>query len=157
MTQVCQVGRGDTLEGEPGGVAGSGSGEPTVESLLNALAALPAGTSAVEALGPSIGRLDSRAVAALLKETAKAGQTPRAVELFDWLRAQPEGSGLTKLCNVFTYTTMIRHRHPPASISGPCLPSRAAKGKLCADRLISCHAMQLFAFACYCRRLTNPP
>ena len=47
----------------------------------------------------------SRAVAALLKETAKAGLPHRALELFDWLRGLPPSNDLSVLCDVFTYTT----------------------------------------------------
>ena len=50
-------------------------------------------------------RVCSRAVAALLKETAKAGLPHRALELFDWLRGLPPSNDLSVLCDVFTYTT----------------------------------------------------
>lgn len=33
--------------------------------------------------------------------------TCRASELFDWLRALPEGHELVGLCDVYTYTTLI--------------------------------------------------
>lgn len=69
---------------------------------------LPPGKSVVEVLASAIGAMDSRATAALLKEVAKAGHPGRAVEIFDWLRSQKEGSSLNSLCDVFTYTTMIR-------------------------------------------------
>lgn len=124
------MGRGDRLDGETGaGGVGGGGGEPTVEALLRTLASLPAGASAVEALGPAIGRLDSRAAAALLKEAAKTGQSARAVELFDWLRGQPEGSALAKLCNVFTYTTMIRQA--PLRVAPQSIPTRVRRTILC--------------------------
>lgn len=49
--------------------------------------------------------LDSRALAAMLKELARVGCADRAHELFDWLRALPPGHDLAPLCDVFTFTT----------------------------------------------------
>ena len=49
--------------------------------------------------------MDSRAVAFLLKDVSKAGLAHRALEVFHWLRNLPESHPLSKLCDVFTYTT----------------------------------------------------
>lgn len=38
---------------------------------------------------------------------ADRGCACRSAELFDWLRALPEGHELAKLCDVYTYTTVI--------------------------------------------------
>jgi len=53
--------------------------------------------------------LDSSALAALLKDLSKQGQIRRAVELFDWLRGLPPDHELHRLCDLYTYTTMISH------------------------------------------------
>jgi hypothetical protein len=49
--------------------------------------------------------MDSRAVAAMLKELARVGCAGRAHELFDWLRGLPPTHELAALCDVYTFTT----------------------------------------------------
>ncbi len=49
--------------------------------------------------------MDSRAVAAMLKEMARVGCGGRAQEVFDWLRSLPPTHDLAPLCDVFTFTT----------------------------------------------------
>lgn len=49
--------------------------------------------------------MDSRAVAFLLKDVSKSGLAHRALEVFHWLRNLPPTHDLSKLCDVFTYTT----------------------------------------------------
>jgi pentatricopeptide repeat domain-containing protein 1 len=51
--------------------------------------------------------LDSSALAALLKELAKQGHAKRGVEIFDYLRALEPSHELSRLCDLYTYTTMI--------------------------------------------------
>eukprot|EP00775_Hariotina_reticulata_P004644 gene4644-4896_t len=54
-----------------------------------------------------LANLDSRGLAALLKELAKGHHGKRAREVFDFLRSLPGENGLAALCDVFTYTAMI--------------------------------------------------
>ena len=55
----------------------------------------------------SISGLDSRAVAALLKELAKTGSVHRAQEFFDYVLGLGEQHEAARLCDVFTYTAAI--------------------------------------------------
>ena len=41
------------------------------------------------------------------EDTSSAWPACRSAELFDWLRTLPEGHDLAKLCDVYTYTTVI--------------------------------------------------
>ena len=52
-------------------------------------------------------RLESRAVSLLLKDLGKAGESERARELFDSLRALEREHALSGLCDVYTYTAAI--------------------------------------------------
>ena len=61
----------------------------------------------LDAVREGLPHLDSRAVAALLKELSKGGLPYRAAELFDWLRALPESDPLARLADLYTYTTII--------------------------------------------------
>ncbi len=61
----------------------------------------------MDAVQEGLHRLDSRAVAALLKELAKNGLPHRAAELFDWLRSLPPDHALARLADLYTYTTII--------------------------------------------------
>jgi len=83
--------------------------EFTVESLSRAVLALKPSQHIMEAARLSAGlqALDSRAVAALLKELAKAGAPQRASELFDYLRSLPKTDHLSVLADLYTYTTVI--------------------------------------------------
>ena len=55
----------------------------------------------------SISGLDSRAVAALLKELAKTGSVHRAQEFFDYILGLGDQHEAGRLCDVFTYTAAI--------------------------------------------------
>lgn len=68
---------------------------------------LPRGDPLPERLFRALAHFDSRAIALLLKDLSKVGQDPRAVELFDWLRALPERHPLHAVCDVYTYTAVI--------------------------------------------------
>jgi len=101
--QVTKVGCGQPLE-----AANKLSfSEMSVEDLVRVIQSLPADTSVVLAVSQALCYLDSRALAALLKELAKVGCANRAVELFDWLRNFEPGDDLASLCDVYTYTTMV--------------------------------------------------
>lgn len=64
-------------------------------------------TSVVDAVQDGLYCLDGRAVAALLKELSKNGLQQAAAELFDWLRQLPGSHQLSRLVDVYTYTTII--------------------------------------------------
>lgn len=93
--------------------------QASVEDLVHICSTLAPGASAVAAVSGSLGCLDSRALAALMKELARAQHAARAMELFDWLRALPPDHELSCLCDVFTYTTAI-------SLMGPTQQLRRA-------------------------------
>ncbi|GMH35501.1 hypothetical protein BSKO_03369 [Bryopsis sp. KO-2023] len=101
--QVTKVGWGQSLEAG-GKLAFS---EMSVEDLVRVIQSLPPETSVVLTVSQALCYLDSRALAALLKELAKVGCVNRAIELFDWLRGFEQGHELSALCDVYTYTTMI--------------------------------------------------
>ena len=69
----------------------------------------------VASVEQGLAHLDSSALAALLKDLSKQGQIKRAVEIFDWLRGLPSEHELHRLCDLYTYTTMISqcgsHQH----------------------------------------------
>lgn len=83
--------------------------EYTVESLVRSVLTLKSSQGIMEAprLASGLSVLDSRAVAALLKDLAKAGAPHRAWELFDYLRAVPSDNELSALADLYTYTTII--------------------------------------------------
>ena len=85
----------------------------TVEHLVAVIRNLPANQAVIPAVAPGLKYMDSRAVAFLLKDIAKNGLPHRAVEIFDWLRKQPASHELSRLCDVYTYTTGL-----PISIAG---------------------------------------
>ena len=101
--QVTKVGCGQPIK-TPNKLSFS---EMSVEDLVRVIQSLPADTSVVLAVSQALSYLDSRALAALLKELAKVGCANRAVELFDWLRNFEPGDDLASLCDVYTYTTMV--------------------------------------------------
>jgi len=68
---------------------------------------LKPGQAVVEAVRTGLYSLDSRAVAALLKELSKSGLPHRAAELFDWLRSLPPDHELSRLADLYCYTTII--------------------------------------------------
>ena len=77
--QVTKVGCGQPLEA----TNKLSFSEMSVEDLVRVIQSLPADTSVVLAVSQALCYLDSRALAALLKELAKVGCANRAVELFD--------------------------------------------------------------------------
>lgn len=81
--------------------------------------ALPPDASAVAAVSSALAYLDSRAMAALMKELAKAQQLVRAMEIFDWLKSLSADHELYGLCDVYTFTTAI-------SLMGPSQQLRRA-------------------------------
>ncbi|KAK9795872.1 hypothetical protein WJX73_003023 [Symbiochloris irregularis] len=93
--------------GHGGNLGPDSSGDLTVEDLVALVQKLPGDVPVVPAVSEGLWTLDSRALAALLKELNKAGLTQRAFELFDWLRELPSSHELYALCDVFTYTTVI--------------------------------------------------
>lgn len=81
----------------------------TVEEILQVVRHMPRGASVVHAVRDSLQYLDSRALAALLKELSKTGLRDMAFHIFNWLR-EPQQSmdpAYGGLLDVFTYTTMI--------------------------------------------------
>eukprot|EP00210_Caulerpa_lentillifera_P002371 g2274.t1 len=101
--QVTKVGSGQPLE--PSNKLSFS--EMSVEDLVRVIKTLPPDTSVVLAVSQALCYLDSRALAALLKELAKVGCANRAIELFDWLRNFEPTDELASLCDVYTYTTMV--------------------------------------------------
>ncbi|KAL6766719.1 hypothetical protein ACKKBG_A37085 [Auxenochlorella protothecoides x Auxenochlorella symbiontica] len=85
----------------------NGFSELTVEGMVLAVRRLPPGSPVLDAVQRGLYALDAGALAALLKELHKGGQTQRAAEIFDWLRGLEPGHPLAGLCNTMTYTTMI--------------------------------------------------
>eukprot|EP00887_Chlorella_sp_A99_P006645 scaffold3.g6645.t1 len=79
----------------------------TVEGLVRAVQRLKLGRPVTEAVAEGLPFLDSRAVAALLKELSKCGLPHRAAELFDWLRSLAPEDPLARLADLYTYTTII--------------------------------------------------
>jgi len=68
---------------------------------------LPAREAVIGIAAGSITALDSRAVAALLKELAKTGNGYRAHEFFDYILSLGDQHEAARLCDVFTYTAAI--------------------------------------------------
>ena len=68
---------------------------------------LPAREPVTGVAASSIQGLDSRAVAALLKELAKTGQGARAHEFFEYIAGLGDRHDAARLCDVFTYTAAI--------------------------------------------------
>eukprot|EP00882_Tetradesmus_deserticola_P028130 GHRQ01031316.1.p1 GENE.GHRQ01031316.1~~GHRQ01031316.1.p1 ORF type:complete len:264 (+),score=104.12 GHRQ01031316.1:466-1257(+) len=91
----------------------------SVEELVKLCSSLPGGASAVAAVAPALTYLDSRAMAAFMKELAKTQQLSRAMEIFDWLKSLPADHELYSLCDVYTFTTAI-------SLMGPSQQLRRA-------------------------------
>jgi hypothetical protein len=81
----------------------------TVEEILQVVRHMPRGASVVDAVRDSLQYLDSRALAALLKELSKTGLRDMAFHIFNWLRepTQSMNPAYGGLLDVFTYTTMI--------------------------------------------------
>uniref|UniRef100_A0A383VDG4 PROP1-like PPR domain-containing protein n=1 Tax=Tetradesmus obliquus TaxID=3088 RepID=A0A383VDG4_TETOB len=104
---VKTVGRGDTLDTD-----GGMPSEMSVEELVKLCSSLPGGASAVAAVAPALSYLDSRAMAAFMKELAKTQHLSRAMEIFDWLKSLPADHELYGLCDVYTFTTAISMMGP---------------------------------------------
>lgn len=100
---ITSVRKGDALPA----AAGAPGGDVSVESLVKAVQRLRSGQPVMDAVKAGLRHLDSRAVAALLKELSKCGLPHRAAELFDWLRSLPPDHPLSKLADLYTYTTII--------------------------------------------------
>jgi hypothetical protein len=82
----------------------------SVEELLQLLRRPPPpGMSVIDIVRDSLQYLDSRALAALLKELSKTGRRDTAFQIFNWLRdpGQSMDPAYAGLLDVFTYTTMI--------------------------------------------------
>lgn len=93
--------------------------EMSVEELVRVCCTLPPEASAVTAVSPALPYLDSRAMAAFMKDLAKSQQLSRAMEVFDWLKSLPPDHELFPLCDVYTFTTAI-------SLMGPSQQLRRA-------------------------------
>lgn len=100
LAQVSSISPGQSL-----GDLGLPDRALTVEHLVAVIRNLPASQAVIPAVAPGLKYMDSRAVAFLLKDIAKNGLPHRAVEIFDWLRKQPPSHELSRLCDVYTYTT----------------------------------------------------
>ena len=81
----------------------------SVEDLVAIVQRLPPGMPAVPAVALGLHGLDSRACAALLKELSSNGLPHHALAIFDWLQSLPMENQLSRLCDVFTYTTGDTH------------------------------------------------
>lgn len=79
----------------------------SVEELVQFMKRLSKAEAIPERVLLALHHLDSRAVALLLKDLARAGHEARAFELFDCLRRLPDRHLLRHLCDVFTYTATI--------------------------------------------------
>ena len=80
-----------------------------MEDLVAIVQRLPPGMPAVPAVAMGLHGLDSRACAALLKELSSIGLPHHALVIFDWLQSLPMENQLSRLCDVFTYTTGDTH------------------------------------------------
>ena len=110
----------------------------TVASLASTLRSLSPGSPGPPAVAEPLSRIDSRALAALLKELRffrgsgggggrRSTFVDRAAELFDWLRSLPfPGHPLAaRLLDVYTYTTAI------AACGGGGSSGRSRRGRGC--------------------------
>jgi len=113
-------GPGGNNTGSGSGHGGGGGGNPSqqqspstapdalsVDEAVALVKRLPRDDPLPESLFRALPHLDSRAAALLLKDLSKSGADERAIELFDRLRALPDGAPLRALCDVYTYTAMI--------------------------------------------------
>ncbi|KAJ9506663.1 hypothetical protein QJQ45_018369, partial [Haematococcus lacustris] len=105
-------GRGGGSRGSSGSRArraGDQHADVLVAQLLATLRALPSNASAQHVAAPVLAQLDSRSVAALLRNLLTHQMSARAWEIFNWLRrngCSPDGS-LQSLADVYSYTAMI--------------------------------------------------
>lgn len=115
----------------------------TVEEILQVVRHMPRGASVIAAVRDSLQYLDSRALAALLKELSKTGLRDMAFHIFNWLREpmQSMDPAYGGLLDVFTYTTMI----VSSSLVHPQDRSRSCQYAASA-------LLQLFASGCMCSR-----
>lgn len=84
-----------------------GSGDTTVEDLVDIVLSLPPDAQAVPVIAQGLHSLDAGALAALLKELHRSKRWQRSQEIFDWLRHVEDTHPLKHLCTTMTYTTMI--------------------------------------------------
>jgi hypothetical protein len=99
----------------------------TVEEILQVVRHMPRGAPVIEAIRDSLQYLDSRALAALLKELSKTGLRDMAFHIFNWLRepAQSIGPAYAGLLDVFTYTTVIVSEAAAAAAAAGCAAAPA--------------------------------
>lgn len=119
--------------------------ETTVEDLLRVLRHLSPEASVVTAVERGLEHLDSRALAALLKELAKAGLPGRASELFEWLRSRPNDHVLAGLCDVYTYTTIIAQCGTGAGLQSALMLAAEMKER---GIMMNCHAYSALMNVC---------
>ena len=81
---------------------------------------LPSRESVASVAAGCIPGLDSRAVAALLKELAKTGNGHRAHEFFDYILGLGDQHEAARLCDVFTYTAAISICNNDQQVCEPC-------------------------------------
>ena len=81
----------------------------TVESMKQLVISLKSKKSMMESaeLYEALCSVDSRALAALLKDLSKAGHQNQSCLLFDYIRQLPEEEPLSTLADIYTYTTII--------------------------------------------------
>ena len=89
-------------------------------TLPTACRRLPARESVASVAAGCILGLDSRAVAALLKELAKTGNGHRAHEFFDYILGLGDQHEAARLCDVFTYTAAISICNNDQQVCEPC-------------------------------------
>lgn len=129
-----------------GGDGGPALGkETTVEDLLRVVRHLSPDASVVSAVERGLEYLDSRALAALLKELAKAGLPGRASELFEWLRSLPSDHVLAGLCDVYTYTTIIAQCGTGAGLQSALILTAEMKER---GIVMNCHAYSALMNVC---------
>lgn len=104
---IANIRKGDKVSSSPN--QSSQAQEYTVDLLVKSVLALKPSQRITEStkLASGLHVLDSRAVAALLKDLAKAGAPHRASQLFDYLRSLPHDHELSHLVDLYTYTTVI--------------------------------------------------
>lgn len=82
--------------------------DSVVEGIVRSISQIPNGQNIDQNLYHSVHSLDSREMAALLKELSCRGLPARAVELFDTIRSYDRASPMSiALLDVFTYTASI--------------------------------------------------
>ena len=115
---------------------------PSLIKLPTACRRLPARESLASVAAGSVPGLDSRAVAALLKELAKTGNGHRAHEFFDYILGLGDQHEAARLCDVFTYTAAISICNNDQQVCEPCsIPA-------CEHHCLSAHGLQQSCCLC---------